>query len=202
MTKENRTSSKKCSIGLCAKETYCRGYCRNHYNSLLRHGDPLQAEKNTKERKALSEQRRKERAEKPKLESNVGKTCKADGCSLPAKIKGYCLKHDARIKRNGNLNLKRPRSNIRVEACLVMGCTAKPKSHGICAHHLNNIKDLKTPLKPQIIRLCGVKGCDKPHMANGMCSSHYAQWKSVVRDYKLSEHLELKGWEDDGKWKR
>ncbi len=197
----NKKPTRECSIETCIKKTYCKGLCRNHYNSLIRHGDPLQAERNIEERSLRAKENREERAKKPKLESNLGKICGADGCDRPARIKGYCIKHDARIKRNGTLELKIRQSKIKVEECLIMGCTAKPKNHGICANHLNNIKDLKTPLKPKVIKMCGVKGCDKPHMAKGMCSSHYAQWKAVVRDHKLSKYLELSGWEDDGKWK-
>lgn len=185
-----------CKIETCSKETYGRGYCRNHYNSLIRHGDPLQAERNVKEKQLKAEQRKLADANKQKNSNNIGKTCKAPDCGRPAKIKGYCLKHDARIKRNGTLETKTKRSNIKVDECLVIGCIATPHSHGICKHHLNNIKELKTPLKPQIIRLCGVKGCDNPHMGNGMCNKHFTQWKAIVRDYKLAQYVELSTWTD------
>lgn len=179
----------KCSIPTCLKIAFCKGYCRNHYNSFTRHGDPLHAERFIAQRRLKSEEKEKSNANKTKREKNVGKTCKMDDCPKPARIKGYCLQHDARLKRNNTLVPKIKRSNIQVASCLVLGCTSKPKYHGICAHHLNNIKELKTPLKPTLTKLCGVTGCEKKHMAKGMCSTHYAQRKAVISDYNLKPKI-------------
>lgn len=186
-----------CTIPHCSKVSFCKGYCRNHYNSHTRHGDPLHAERFMEQRRLQSEEKKKLNATKPKRESNVGKICKVDGCLNPAKIKGYCPKHDIRIKRNGTLVPKIKRSTIKVDECLVLGCVAQPKTHGICKNHLVIIKELKTPLKPKIIKLCGVKGCENKHLAKGMCNTHYVQWKDVIREYNLSEYVSLSGYECD-----
>lgn len=194
---------KSCLIEHCNSNSYCKGYCRNHYNSLIRHKDPLHAENFMKQRaQRAQEEREKKEHRKQTLGSvprsrNKGKTCKVPDCTQPAKIKGYCLMHDARIKRNGTLTPKTIYSDIKVEKCLVMSCNGKAHSHGICRHHLNNIKELKTPLKPKVIKLCGVPECQKPHMAQGMCNTHYAQWKAIIQDHSLSKYVKLKGREED-----
>ncbi|MHC2298143.1 hypothetical protein ACVJBD_002349 [Rhizobium mongolense] len=42
-------NSRLCSIPNCGKSLHCKGFCRGHYERLLKHGDPLGGEKSPRE---------------------------------------------------------------------------------------------------------------------------------------------------------
>lgn len=187
MTNTNEQPKRKCSVPHCNEEHSAKGYCKKHYKSFRRWGDALQSRRNAEERRRRGLLlQAKERV----LANNMGKLCKAPDCDSPARIKGYCVKHDARIKRNGSLNLKITRTGIKRETCGVLDCPNPHKAHGMCYTHLDNFNRTGSPIVPQIVKLCGVRGCEKPHMAKGMCSTHYAKWKANVRDLGIIDFIE------------
>ena len=66
-----------CSVDQCEKKSFCKGYCRIHYDRIRKHGDP-----------------------------NVGRkkrsTCSVENCESLAKSNGMCAMHYARFKRHAD----------------------------------------------------------------------------------------------------
>ena len=68
-----------CSITDCDRPHYGRGFCRNHHNRLIRHGDPLGGK-----------------------HYNPGAPCSIEGCEKPARARGWCIAHWERWSNNGD----------------------------------------------------------------------------------------------------
>lgn len=76
-------SNNTCPVPSCGKSIYCKGYCRPHYQRVLKYGDPLG-----------------QAPVKPQ------KNCEVDGCSNRARTKSsaLCAKHYHREYRHGNID--------------------------------------------------------------------------------------------------
>lgn len=70
-----------CSVTLCGRFTYCRGFCKLHYHRWNRYGDPGEATR----RKSLK---------------HTG-PCSVVGCDRRAKTRGWCHTHYLRWKATG-----------------------------------------------------------------------------------------------------
>ena len=126
---------------------------------------------------------------------NKGHICCIDGCDRPAKNKGYCLKHLARIQRGGML----PDGTIPVKfvACKVDGCGQKARSKGYCFKHYERMKTGRMLPDGTLIRedggisnyikrytttgeraICKIDGCENHVNYWGLCHKHIARFKT------------------------
>ena len=186
---------KRCSIPGCEKIHEAKGYCKVHYRSFFKYGDPLHVEKVKAQREKAREERETKKAAQPKRMSRKG-TCSYQGCDKPIQCRKLCATHYSRWLRNGHCELIYKKNELKdLDECLAINCTKKPKRHGLCDKHLINVKELKTPYRAKIVKLCGVEGCENLHMGNGLCKKHYPQWKIIIRDSGLSNHVQMKGYE-------
>ncbi len=67
-------------------------------------------------------------------ETNRGKICYAEGCEKPARSKGLCDVHYARLKTKGSLKRTRNEDN-RDKACKAAECNEKARTKGFCNYH-------------------------------------------------------------------
>jgi len=77
-----------CSIGGCCGPAYARGWCRNHHQSWLRHGDPLAA--------------------RPARKRSLPQPCGFEGCSDPVRAYGLCFTHYCRWRKHGDPRIVHP----------------------------------------------------------------------------------------------
>jgi hypothetical protein len=177
-----------CSIEGCNKKHEAKGYCKNHYKSFLKYGNPFQVEANKKAREA-------QRAEISKLKtipkwrrtSREGE-CSVEGCDRDIKAKQLCDMHYARWNRNNTVERK---TQERVsDTCLVFGCDKPYKSKGLCETHYRYYNKYDSPVLPKTVKLCGVEGCYEVHYGKGFCERHYKQWKQLLKNYELNVEVE------------
>lgn len=178
-----------CSIEGCKRKHEAKGYCKRHYKSFVRHGNPIQVDINDEERRV--------KKESAKFNENLTTRgtvrwamtregiCSVEGCVESVKSRGLCEKHYSRKRRLGSVKLpkranKQPRRTP--NQCLVIGCERRHYQSGYCNTHVRNKRELGTPYRAKIIRLCGVKGCNKNHLAKGLCSKHYNDWQRILED--------------------
>lgn len=176
---------------LCGNEHEGKGYCKKHYRSFLRYGDPLYVEKQREERKRLQNSPKPTRTRL----SREG-TCSVEGCNEAIKSKRLCEKHYARQLRNGTLEVK----NIppfSIPTCLAVGCDRPYKTSGYCDTHYTNFRRTGSPHLPKVIKYCGVKGCMNIHQAKGLCMHHYHEWEKKLSENSLSYQLELHHQEEE-----
>lgn len=105
-------------------------------------------------------------------------TCMIDGCEGRAITRGWCKKHYARWRSNGDPTvLKRGQ-----KSCLVVGCTASHYAKDLCKSHYDSNRRRGTtepaPERvPQRLTPCSAPGCDNRCQARNLCSAHYARWR-------------------------
>lgn len=116
--------------------------------------------------------------------------CSVDGCGKPVKGVGYCQKHYARWRRNGDPTVSRIQRNNGNESCSWCGSKKKIVAKGLCGScYQRKWKkgyleyDVHTPKK------CSIQGCEKHVLARGWCDSHYERWKR----YGNPTHEPVKG---------
>jgi 5-methylcytosine-specific restriction endonuclease McrA len=107
--------------------------------------------------------------------------CLVEGCCVPARRRGCCLKHYQQWRR-GQLVVEglpaRPPT-----VCAVDGCNSPVFGRGWCTKHYDRWKKHGDPLgKPVIPVFCAVEGCNTPvgkgnFVGHGWCSKHYQRWK-------------------------
>jgi len=98
-----------CSIVGCDATVRATGWCKRHYNTWYRTGDPLSP---------------------PHYIPND--KCRADGCNTAprSKMADYCEMHYGRLRRNGTLfNIQRPTE------CVAPGCAVDVHCCGMCQKH-------------------------------------------------------------------
>lgn len=166
-----------CTISGCNKKHEARGYCKIHYRSLLKWGNPLQVEINR-----LKQESKDKAPIKTHCRTNFSTkgNCIVDGCKNPIKARQLCEKHYARRLRNGNIQYK----NIKYKTskCLAF-CDKLQASCGYCDNHYLIFRKTGTPFKPKIIRLCSINNCRNFHLAKGFCSNHYTKFaESEIRN--------------------
>ena len=172
-----------CSIPECPKVVDSKKYCKNHYRSYMKYGNPLQIEENKRKQAERRKQEEMRKERRPNTSTNG--TCSVRGCSDPIKARLMCEKHYARNLRNGTIETKNKRINSKIEECLVIGCERVPTSGGFCGTHKSYIQKFGTPYLAKTIKLCGVKGCQEKHWGKGMCQAHFNNWKTLLRKHGL-----------------
>lgn len=99
---------KVCSISWCDSNHEAHDYCKRHYKSLIKYGNPLQVDINQAIKRIETEKKPEPR---PML-SREG-VCSADGCEGPIKAKRLCEKHYARLRRYKELKpIPNPKCSI------------------------------------------------------------------------------------------
>lgn len=98
--RKNIADGAVCAVETCDRPVRCNGWCKAHASRWERHGDvqadiPIGAAAKDKVR----------RPKPPKVARVLARdlVCEADGCGDPQYIKGYCIRHDARIRTYGSL---------------------------------------------------------------------------------------------------
>lgn len=170
---------KVCQVSHCNEIHEARGYCKKHYRSLVRHGDPTRVDVNRK----LREEADKFRRSKESSRMSRNGFCYVENCDGPIKSKGLCEKHYARKRRTGKLTVKFERLSIR--SCIAFDCKRDHKANGYCDYHSKLFRENGSPYRPRIIKKCGVANCNSDHMAKGMCAKHYKRWNRVLEDNGL-----------------
>lgn len=179
-----------CTINGCDNKHEGLGYCKSHYKSFLRHGDPLEVDRRRKKREA----KKKAAPKRTRINRSTKGTCSVEGCESPIKAKGLCSAHHARMLRNNTLELQ---NNVfEFETCTLMDCDDPHFRRGYCSYHYHVFKETGSPYRAKVIRLCGVIGCTKTHLAKGLCTTHYRQWRSIVDEHQLEERMNFATEED------
>lgn len=168
-----------CTVDGCDEKHVACGYCKDHYRSYNKYGDPLQIQKRKAERKA-----EKEASKKTGKRMSRNGICSVEGCGNSIKSRGLCDMHYARWRRTGCLNTKTIGRNS-ISTCLAIGCNKPFKTKGYCSYHYQNLLEVGSPVKPKTVKLCGVKGCEEQHLARGYCRYHYQEWQKTLRDHHL-----------------
>lgn len=120
--------SETCSVPECEKRILARGYCRLHYQRLMRTGDPLGVRPNGRPAKIHVE------------------ACSIDGCEAPARARGLCNAHAIRLRRHGNPLAGAVTRTPRQKECSIDGCPAPPVGRGYCAAHYAKFRKYGDPL--------------------------------------------------------
>lgn len=166
-----------CNVENCNKKHEARGYCKSHYKSYMRYGNPLQVDINRELRKQKAElQKSKPR----KTRQSRDGVCSVENCNKPIKSRRLCEKHYARMRRNNTLEISSIERG-KVKTCLAVGCDRPHKTHGYCETHYKNYRHTGSPHLPKVIKYCGVKGCNNKHDAKGLCSNHYRLWRKNLK---------------------
>ncbi len=174
-----------CNVDNCENKHEAKGFCKRHYKSYIRYGDPLQVDKNEKLRIENKKKKAKTKTSKStrKIMSRDG-VCSVKGCSSHIKARGLCEMHYARNLRTGSTGSVSPVKG-NVETCLVIGCSRKHSAHGYCNTHVKYYRETGSPYLPKIIKLCGVSGCNEKHWGKGMCKEHFDEWRKTLRKHGL-----------------
>jgi len=173
-----------CNVEHCNKIHEAKGYCKNHYKSFLKYGNPLHIEETKKKDEEKRKKRNLEKQNREKQYSTEG-TCAVNGCDSPIKAKRLCDMHYSRKRRNGTLETTRKAIVVESGKCLVIECDNPHKRNGLCTTHLSYERLYGTPYLFKIIKQCGVKGCEREHLAKGLCNKHYREWSIIKDEYGL-----------------
>jgi hypothetical protein len=116
---------KKCSVENCINPTHVRGWCKKHYTTWQRHGDPNYKRTFKKDLK-----------------------CIVEGCERTQKSGGYCHKHYKKMRETGTLKIlvhgpewKAKMSESRKTELTKLDSTPDTKNRGYLA--VNVVNDLK-----------------------------------------------------------
>lgn len=165
-----------CEVEGCKNKHEARGYCKRHYKSFMKYGNPIQVDLNQEARS----KKIKESANKTGRTnmSRDGK-CKVKGCDSPIKSRKMCEKHYARWRRTGTSTIK---TNYgRIKNCIVIDCDNPHKALGYCDKHYNYNRKYGSPYLPKVIKLCGVEDCYEKHWGKGLCKEHFHLWRSKLK---------------------
>lgn len=171
---------KLCTIAGCKNKHEAKGYCKKHYKSYMKWGDPLTVDRNKEKRIAQANQS----LNKTRKNTSTKGCCIVEGCQRPILAKKMCEMHYARHRRYGTVKLQKHKRYIGDE-CIVFDCNKKRKTQGYCEAHYSVYKEHGTPYRPEVIKLCGVEDCGNIHLAKGLCRHHYNEW------HKLLEAIEI-----------
>jgi hypothetical protein len=106
--------------------------------------------------------------------------CSIPECGRQKYVKGFCLKHYARLRRFGNpLLTKRIIQRSSIKQCVISNCGKKSIAKSLCDKHYKMFiltgRTEKIPTTPVKGLLCSVEGCERPRQARGLCSIHYTR---------------------------
>lgn len=118
--------------------------------------------------------------------------CITDNCTRVVVARGYCATCYARLRRQGVLDLKRPKGeSLGADRCSFEGCDAGVKVRDLCGAHSEQRRrgsELR-PVKRRRARVnCSVGGCIKDAAAfssgSPLCNAHQSRWRrtGVVGD--------------------
>lgn len=103
--------------------------------------------------------------------------CSVEDCDNPARGRGWCPKHYARWRRNGD---PETHMSAAVLPCAGPDCTGTVSAQsrsGLCASHRAQvwrgaaISPLRAATRPTA--RCAIEGCERSYKAGGYCAAHY-----------------------------
>ena len=115
-----------CTIEGCEGKHHGRGWCRRHYKSWQRLGDPLAA--------------------KPK---HRGSTCSIEGCEGKPHARGWCPNHYGSWRLHGDPMAAKPTNRHRPPICTIEECDGEHVARGWCSHHYESWLRHGDPLAAQ-----------------------------------------------------
>jgi len=173
-----------CSVDLCERQVYSRGWCRSHYDRWSRTGNALPP---------------------PKQPKTVAK-CKIETCDRDSKSKGWCGFHYNRWLKFGDPEpeIINGRRVTRVgETCESDDCDRPVLARGLCSKHYDRARRngelpaavgmVAAPDHPT--QTCTVVGCPKPQFSRNLCRMHYDRQRttgdvgSVERRHRPAKHV-------------
>lgn len=110
-----------CLVAGCEEPHKAKGYCKTHYNRMLRYGRPENVRN-----------------------WNPGALCSVDGCGEPVKARGYCGRHYMRVRKTGEAgpaelieypDRRKRQSRYKGLTCSVDDCERAARSRGWCNMH-------------------------------------------------------------------
>lgn len=146
---------KVCSVPVCDREAFARGYCGAHYNR-WRTGKPLDS--------------------KIKGTAKPRPQCQYGGCVRPRNTGGLCNVHWTR-KQKGDIDS--PVRQVNPErGCLISSCEEPHLALGYCNTHYQRMRtggDMSNPIRRGYRgNTCVITGCDSPVRSSAMCKGHYS----------------------------
>jgi HNH endonuclease len=151
-----------CSIPGCSNQHLSRGWCRKHYYTWHRHGDPL--------------------GKAPPRPRKPPTPCKVEDCPQPAVCRGWCGIHYQRWRRHADPLIGRSIQIGNDPICSVEGCNKPHISSGFCHMHYKRWRKHGDPLLGGLKESpgpCPVEGCGEPAWPSGLCPKHYqAQYRA------------------------
>jgi hypothetical protein len=106
---------------------------------------------------------------------NIG-DCRIEGCSRPARKRGWCTMHYWRWCEHGDPTFVLPRATTD-GLCVIDGCEKPIKARGWCDMHYARWRqgvDLNLPhLRPPRASKCSIPECQRKPAALGWCMYHY-----------------------------
>jgi hypothetical protein len=96
--------------------------------------------------------------------TGVKENCKVQGCERPQKSRQLCMMHYARLRKNGDPEVRSVNAHTKPTECSIAGCDKHPFGAGLCHTHYR---------KSSGQRACSVEGCGRRHEARGLCEMHY-----------------------------
>jgi hypothetical protein len=169
-------STPLCSIPGCGKPNLSRGWCRKHYYTWKRHGDP--------------QGKAPPRTRKPPT------PCKVEDCPQPAVCRGWCGIHYQRWRRHGDPLIGRSIQIGNDPICSVEGCNKPHVSSGFCHTHYKRWRKHGDPLLGGLKESpgpCPVEGCGEPARPSGLCPKHYlAQYRDDPEHRRIAREKTAK----------
>jgi hypothetical protein len=118
----------QCSVDECLTQSYCKGFCKTHYDRIRRHGDPFTIKQIRRGKDAI---------------------CEIEGCQGKHVARGLCNTHYGRFARGGDPKIARKKT--RKTKCEVIEdnevCGNKHMANKMCAKHYNRFRVHGDPLK-------------------------------------------------------
>jgi hypothetical protein len=152
-------STPLCSIPGCSNQHLSRGWCRKHYYTWYRHGDPL--------------------GKAPPRPPRPPKPCKVPDCPESAHSRGWCGEHYQRWRRHGDplgggaQQRRYPPGSV----CEVAACGEPIVAKGYCGLHWKHWRQHGDPLAGPFQLAspgpCEIEGCEEPARPSGLCRHHY-----------------------------
>lgn len=121
------------------------------------------------------------------------RVCEIEGCEARHKARGYCVRHYARLMRNGDpAVVRRNRLNGGRTDCSVEGCDKPPTRRGWCRAHYQRWQRHGDPTAGRATpvfrspddRSCSIDGCPNGrYRTEGFCNTH----RHAMRTYGTPE---------------
>jgi hypothetical protein len=114
------------------------------------------------------------------------KVCSIERCGQKAIARGWCNKHWARWRNNGDpLLLRNKPKTSRNGKCHVDGCNRDIMNLGYCATHYSRYRrhghpQENVPILPKnpLPDSCSIPSCQEAPLARSMCRKHWSRWRT------------------------